>query len=158
MKKASLMLAMVLGFLVSGCAVQRHCFIYPPLNREYTVTAGSDLVVKKECYGRVTVNECKGSGLIYLGKIGGNIRIQGKIGTVTNITTIRTGVVEALTVPQNSVWKTPIITEILYPGNSKLIEFQDAKIEVIEASDNQITFKLISISTEGCNKVNGEVK
>jgi hypothetical protein len=52
--------------------------------------------------------------------------------------------------------RTPVVTEVTYPGDSKLIDFQDAKIEVIEASDNWIKFKLISISTMDCNRVNGQ--
>ena len=154
------MLAMVLGLLVSGCAVQKHCFINPPLDREYTVTVGSKLVDKTECYGRVTVNQCTGGlWLIFLGKTGDNIRIQSIVGIATNVATgsAVTSTSKGLGVTTlSSVSKTPIITEILYPESSKFIEFQDVKIEIIEVTDNQITFKLISISTQGCNKVNGQ--
>jgi hypothetical protein len=52
--------------------------------------------------------------------------------------------------------RTQIVAEATYPENSKLIDFQDAKIEVIEASDNSIEFTLISISTIDCNRVNGQ--
>ena len=85
--KRILMLAAVLGLLVNGCAVQKHCFIRPSLNHEDTVTAGSRLVEKIECYGRVTVNQCtSGLWLIFLGKTGGNIRIQSVIGDATVVT------------------------------------------------------------------------
>jgi hypothetical protein len=130
----------------------------PSLNSEYTVTSGSRLVEKIECYGRVTVNECSsGLWLIFLGKTGGNIRIQSVVGAVTGVATGR-----AVTAGRggpavtwvSSVSKTPIITEILYPESSKFIEFQDLKIEIIEVTENRITFKLIRISTQGCSKVN----
>jgi hypothetical protein len=158
--KKILMLAMVSGLLVSGCAVQKHCFINPPLNREYTVTVGSKLVEKIECYGRVTVNQCtNGLWLIFLGKTGGNIRIQSIVGTATSVATgsAVTSTSKGLGVTTlSSVSKTPIITEILYPESSKFIEFQDLKIEMIEVTDSWIKFKLISISTQGCDKVNGQ--
>ena len=140
--------------MVSGCAVQRHCFINPPLNYEHTVTVGNNLVEKIECKGRVTVNECSsGLWLVFLGKTGGNIRIQSIVGTATVVTsgTASRGLV---TWTVSSVSKTPVITEILYPESSKFIEFQDLKIEIIEVTENQIRFKLIGISTQGCNKVN----
>lgn len=50
--------------------------------------------------------------------------------------------------------RTQIFAEVTYPENSKLIDFQDVKIEIMEASDNFIRFKLLSISTIGCDKVN----
>lgn len=125
--KKLITLPVVLGLLISGCAVEKRCFINPPLDREYTVTAGSVLVEKVECYGRVTVNDCRTAlRLTYFGKTESKIRIQGSVGMVS------------------------------YPENPKFIEFQDAKIEVIEATDSWIIFKLISISTQGCDKVNGQ--
>jgi|GEM_PF-1727433 hypothetical protein len=142
--KRLMVLAMVIGLLGAGCAVRKHCFIYPPLNQVVTVTTGSDLVFKAECLGKLTVNDCTGMGLIYLGKSGNNLRIQGKVSVVTNVRiphnqTGVAGVVEAITIPQYAVYETPILTEALYPENSKLILFQDVKIEVIKADDNQIT-------------------
>jgi hypothetical protein len=162
MKKMLVVLVVALvAFMLSGCAVQKHCFIKPLLNREYTVTAGSRLVEKTECYGRVTVNESTKGGLwlIFLGKTGGNIRIQSIVGTATGVATgsAVSSTPEGLAVTTfSSVSKTPVITEILYPESSKFIEFQDVKIEIIEATDSRITFKLISISTIGCAKVNGQ--
>ena len=161
--KKPIMLAMVIGLLVSGCAVQKHCFIKPALNREYTVTTGSRLVEKIECYGRVTVNDCTGGGLwlVFLGKFGGKIRIQSIVGTATGVVTggAISSTPDGLALTRlSSVSKTPIITEMFYPESSKFIEFQDVKIEIIEVTDSRITFKLISISTEGCNKVNGQEK
>ncbi len=152
--------AMVFGLLVSGCAVQKHCFIRPSLNHEYTVTAGSRLVEKIECYGRATVDECSsGLWLIFLGKTGGNIRIQSLVGTATGVAAGKavTSTPDGTAVTWGS-WasKTPVITEILYPESSKFIEFQDLKIEIMEVTENRITFKLIGISTKGCNKVNGQ--
>jgi hypothetical protein len=158
--KKILMLAVVLGLLVSGCAVQKHCFVNPLLNREYTVTAGSRLVEKIECYGRVTVNKCTGGlWLVFLGKTGGNIRIQSVVGTAIGVAkgSALTSTPDGLAVTRlSSVSQTPIITEILYPESSKFIEFQDVKIEILEVTDSRITFKLIGISTQGCNKVNGQ--
>jgi len=158
--KKILMLAMVLGLLVSGCAVQKHCFINPSLNREYMVTTGSKLVEKVECYGRVTVNQCtSGLWLIFLGKTGGNIRIQSMLGTATGVTTGKavTSTPDGLGFTTlYSVSKTPIVTEILYPESSRFIEFQDIKIEIIEVTESLIKFKLIRISTQGCNKVNDQ--
>ena len=125
--KKLITLPVVLGLLISGCAVQKHCFINPPLDREYTVTAGGVLVEKVECHGRATVDDCRTAlRLTYFGKTEGKIRIQGSVGMVA------------------------------YSENPKFIEFQDAKIEVIEATDSWIIFKLNSISTQGCNKVNGQ--
>ena len=125
--KKLITLPVVLGLLISGCAVEKHCFINPPLDREYTVTAGGVLVEKVECIGRATVNDCRTAlRLTYFGKTESKIRIQGSVGMVS------------------------------YPENPKFIEFQDAKIEVIEATDSWIIFKLISISTQGCDKVNGQ--
>ena len=133
--KKILMLALVLGLLASGCAVQKHCFIRPSLLEVETVTTGSVLVRKTECYGRVTVDQCVTPlELTYLGKTGSNIRIASRI----------------------TIKRTPVITEILYPESSRFIEFQDVKIEIIEATDSWIKFKLIRISTQGCNKVNGQ--
>jgi hypothetical protein len=151
MKKTMLVFVVLAMVTLIGC-VQKHCFINPPLNREHTVTVGSRLVDKTECYGRVTVNDCyEGLWLIFLGKTGGNIRIQSNIGTASSATTGNVGLSGF-----SSVSKTPIITEILYPESSKSIEFQDVKIQVIEATESRIRFKLIEISTQGCDKVNGQ--
>ncbi len=158
--KKIIMLAIVLGLLMSGCALKKHCVINPPLNLEYTVTAGSGLVERTVCYGRVTVNDCRTAlCLNYLGKAGGNIRIQGSVGTVTGVTSgiAASSTPDGLAVTKlSSVSKTPIISEILFPESSKFIEFQDVKIEIIEATDSWIKFKLIRISTQGCDKVNGQ--
>ncbi len=97
--------------------------------------------------------------MIFLGKTGGNIRIQSVVGTATGVATGKavTPTPDGPAVTWvSSVSKTPVITEILYPESSKFIEFQDLKIEVIEVTENRITFKLIRISTQGCNKVNGQ--
>jgi uncharacterized protein YceK len=162
MKKMMVLLIITLAaFMLSGCGpVKKHCFIRPSLNDEYTVTAGSRLVEKIECYGRVTVNECSsGLWLIFLGKTGGNVRIQSSVGTAIGVATGKAVTPTSdgpIVTWVSSALKTPIITEILYPESSKFIEFQDLKIEIIEATDSRITFKLINISTQGCNKVNGE--
>ena len=93
--------------------------------RSYRLPGGSGSLEKVECHGRVTVNDCRTAlRLTYFGKTEGKIRIQGGVGMAS------------------------------YPENPKFIEFQDAKIEVIEATNSWIIFKLISISTQGCDKVN----
>jgi hypothetical protein len=134
MKKVILIL--LLMWMLSGCAVKKYCFILPGLSEVKTVTVGSVMIKKWECFGRVTVNDCREPlELIYLGRThpGNYIRIASRAGD-----------------------RTQIIAEATYPENSKLIEFQDAKLEVIEASDNWIRFKLVRISTSGCDKVNGQ--
>ena len=81
--KKLITLPVVLGLLISGCAVQKHCFINPPLDREYTVTAGGVLVEKVECHGRATVDDCRTAlRLTYFAKTEGKIRIQGSVGMV----------------------------------------------------------------------------
>jgi hypothetical protein len=137
MKKTSLMLAMVLGLLVSGCAVKKYCFVEPSLLEVRTVNPGSILVKKTECYGRLTADECMTTlELTYLGKNGGNIRVASKV----------------------IIKSTPVITEALYTENSKFIEFQDVKIEVLKVENNLLTYKLVHILTQGCSTVNGKVK
>jgi hypothetical protein len=137
MKKMLVVLVMVLvAFMLSGCAVKKYCFIEPPLDEITTKNVGSVMIKKVECLGRVTVNECdQSTEILYLGRThpGNYIRIASRVGR-----------------------RTPLITEVTYPENAKLIDFQDAKIEVIESSDNWIRFKLISISTKGCDKVNDQ--
>jgi hypothetical protein len=138
MKKMLVVLVMALvAFMLSGCAVKKYCFISPALSPEVKeVTVGSVMIKKWECVGRVTVDRCtEPLELIYLGRThpGNYIRIGSRVGG-----------------------RTQFVTEATYPENSKLIEFQDAKIEVIEPTDNWIRFKLISISTIGCDKVNGQ--
>ncbi len=73
--------------------------------------------------------------IVYLGRIhpGNYIRIASRVGS-----------------------RTQFITETTYPEASNLVEFKDAKIEIIESSDNRLRFKLIGISTFGCDRVNGQ--
>ena len=136
MKKMLVLLVMALvAFMLSGC-VKKYCFISPAVSEVVSVTVGSIMIKKVECFGRVTVNECdQSTELLYLGRAhpGNYIRLASRVGR-----------------------RTPVVTEVTYPEDSKLIEFQDAKIEVIETSDNWIKFKLISISTSGCDKVNNQ--
>jgi hypothetical protein len=135
MKKTMLVFVMLPIMILSGCA-KKYCFISPLLLDEVKRTVGDIMIEKKECVGRVTVNDCvKPLELIYLGRThpGNYIKIASRVGR-----------------------RTQVVTEVTYPENSKFIDFQDAKIEVIEASDNWIRFKLISISTAGCDKVNGQ--
>ncbi len=137
MKKMLVVLVMAsVAFMASGCAVRKHCFVEPGLLEINEVTVGSIMIKKWECFGRITVNRCrKPLEVIYLGRThpGNYIRIASRVGS-----------------------RTPFITETTYPGDSNLIEFKDAKIEVIEANDNRIRFKLISISASGCNRMNGQ--
>ena len=96
--------------------------------------------------------------IVFLGKVGGEIRIQGKIGIISNMSRDISNdtLLERIVIPQNMVWINPTDKEFLYPANSNSIEFQDIKIEVIEATESRITFKLTHISTDGCDKVNGQ--
>lgn len=141
MKKLLILLAMV---ILSGCGpVKKYCFIQDnesqfitPGATEVKTVTGSIMVKKWECVGRVTVDQCtQPLELLYLGRThpGNYIRIASRVGS-----------------------RTQILAEVTYPEDAKVINFQDAKIEVIEASDNWIRFKLISISTTGCVKVNGQ--
>jgi hypothetical protein len=137
------MLAVVLGLLVSGCAAKKYCFIGDNANRfispgatEVKAFTGSIMIKKWECSGRVTVDRCtQPLEILYLGRThpGNYIRIASRVGS-----------------------RTQTLAEVTYPGDSMVIDFQDAKIQVIESNDNWIIFKLISISTQGCNKVNGQ--
>ncbi len=138
MKKMLVVLVMASGaFMLGGCGpVKKYCFTNPVLLEPKEVTVGSVMIKKWECVGRVTVNRCtQPMEILYLGRThpGNYIRIASRVGS-----------------------RTPIVAEATYPENSKLIEFQDAKIEVIEPTDNWIRFRLISISTIDCNKVNGQ--
>jgi hypothetical protein len=94
------------------------------------------MIKEVDCYGRVTVNSCVPSvEILYLGRThpGNYIRIASRAGKSTQI-----------------------VAEVTYPENSKLIHFQDGEIEVIEASDNSIIFKLKSILTPKCDRVNAQ--
>ena len=94
------------------------------------------MIREVDCYGRVTVNSCVPSvEILYLGRThpGNYIRIASRAGKSTQI-----------------------VAEVTYPENSKLIHFQDGEIEVIETSDNSIIFKLKSILTPKCDRVNGQ--
>jgi hypothetical protein len=137
MKKMSVLLVMALvGFMLSGCSVKKYCFINPAVSEVTSATVGSIMIEKAECFGRVTVNECdQSTELLYLGRAhpGNYTRLGSRVGR-----------------------RTPVVSEVTYAEDSRLIEFQDAKIEVIEATDNWIKFKLISISTTGCDKVNNQ--
>ena len=137
MKKMLVVLVMVLvPFMLGGCAVKKYCTTDPSLNEITTKNVGSIMIKKEVCVGRVTVNECDQlTEILYLGRThpGNYIRIASRVGR-----------------------RTPVMTDVTYPEDSKVIDFQDAKIEVIESSDNWIRFKLISISTKGCDKVNGQ--
>ena len=133
--KKILKLAMVLGLLVSGCT-KKYCFIRPGLLEVNQVTVGSIMIEKQECFGKITVNRCVTPlELSYLGKTqtGNHIRVGSRVGS-----------------------RTKVVTEVTYPENSQFIEFQDVKFELVEANDSWIRFKLISISTIGCDKVNGQ--
>jgi hypothetical protein len=48
------------------------------------------------------------------------------------------------------------VTELTYPLNSKIIDIQGTQFEVIKIGPTSITIKPISVSTVGCNKVNGQ--
>jgi len=145
MKKMLVILVMVLvAFMLSGCGpVKKYCFIQDNENlfispgaTEVKAVTGSIMIKKWECSGRVTVDQCtQPLELLYLGRThpGNYIRIASRVGS-----------------------RTQILAEVTYPEDSKVIDFQDAKIEIIELSDNFIRFKLISISTKGCDRVNGQ--
>ncbi len=137
MKKASLLVILAV-MILSGCAVRKHCFIQPGLLEDRTVTTGSVMISKYECQGRVTVaaRDCNEPlEILYLGRThpGNYLRIASRVGS-----------------------RTQVMAETTYSENSKFINFQDAKIEVIMANDNSIRFKLVMISTAGCTKVNGQ--
>jgi hypothetical protein len=128
-----IMLALV---MLSGCALKKHCYILPESSVVKTVATGSVMLKKWECFGRVyvTARDCtEPLELIYLGRThpGNYIRIASSVGI-----------------------RTHIMAETTYPENSKLIQFKEAQIEVIEASDHWIRFKLID-PTISCDTVNG---
>jgi len=137
MKKMLVILVMALvAFMLSGCAVKKYCSIEPPLNEITEKNVGSIIIKKVERFGRVTVDNCdQSTELLYLGRThpGNYIRIASRVGR-----------------------RTPVVAEVTYPENSKVIDFRDAKIEILESNDNFIRFKLISISTTGCDRVNGQ--
>jgi hypothetical protein len=143
MKKIPVLLFTVLvAFILNGCGVKKYCFIQDNENRfltpgttEVKAATGSIMIKKWECVGRITVNDCtQPLELLYLGRThpGDYIRIASRVGS-----------------------RTQLLAEVTYPPDSKVIDFQDAKIELIESSDNSIVFKLIDISTTDCDKVNG---
>ena len=59
MKKTLVVLFIVLvGLMFNGCARQKHCYYFPPLNEIQEVRTGDIMIRKVECVGRATVNEC----------------------------------------------------------------------------------------------------
>lgn len=136
MKKMLVLLVMALvAFMLSGCSMKKYCTIDPPSNEVTEKSVGSIMIKKIECFGRVTVDNCdQTTELLYLGRThpGNYIRITSRVGR-----------------------RTPVVAEVTYPENSKVIDFGDAKIEIIESNDNFIRFKLIRMSVEGCDRING---
>jgi hypothetical protein len=110
-KLLMVMLAMAMVVL-SGCGpVKKYCFISPVMSEVKTATVGSVMIKKWECKGRVTVDQCtQPLEILYLGRTrpGNYIRIASRVGS-----------------------RTQIFAEVTYPENSKLIDFQDVKIEII---------------------------
>ncbi len=106
------------GFMLSGCAVKKYCFIQDNENRfispgetEVKAATGSIMIKKWECYGRTTVNRCtQPLELIYLGRThpGNYIRIASRVGR-----------------------RTQVVTEVTYPENSKLIPQLSEKIRLL---------------------------
>jgi len=142
-KMVAIFVTASVAFVLSGCGtVKKYCYIEDNENRfispgetEVKTATGSIMIKRWECVGRVTVDQCtQPLELLYLGRAhpGEYIRLASRVGS-----------------------RTPILAEVAYPGDSKVIDFQDVKIEVIESSDNWIRFKLKSISIKGCNRVNG---
>jgi hypothetical protein len=129
-----IMLAMVITamLLMVGC-VQKHCYRYPPENQLIQASAGSPILLKKDCFGRVTVNQCYDSSLFYLGSTGSYLRIgqKGSYGQMVEFT---------------------------FPVDQREIPIQDARFEVIKNNDIVIGFKLIEISKTGCDKVIESIK
>jgi hypothetical protein len=146
---------MVLGLLVSGCT-KKYCYIGPSLNQIIKVNPGDIMIQKVECFGRVTVNECRTSlELIYLGNTGTYIRIGERSGVRGHIVgSASSGIFETYNFQASIVL--PSLTEFTYPMDSRLIDFQGTKFEVTDIGDAWIRFRLISISTIGCDKVNGQ--
>ena len=130
MKK--IMLVLVAVVILSGCAVRKHCYLFPKPSEVKAVSVGSIIVKNWECFGRITVNQCTEQlELVYLGRThpGNYIRIGSRVGGSTQF-----------------------VAEATYPEDSKIIRFKNAKIEVIELNDNWIKFRAI-FSIDDCDKV-----
>lgn len=165
MKKTLVVLFIVLvGLMFNGCARQKHCYYFPPLNEIQEVRTGDIMIRKVECVGRATVNECSISlDLVYLGNTGTYIRMGQRSGIsgyiVGNTSSVgigqRSGVVFGKSDFQASI-VFPSITEFTYPIDSRSIDFQGTKFQVTDIEDVRIKFRLVDIPINGCNKVNGQ--
>ncbi len=158
--KKILLLTMVLGLLMGGCAMQKHCYFFPPLNEIKKVNVGSLMIQKVDCFGRVTVDSCSTSfELVYLGNTGTYIRMGQRAGVRGHI---EGGGIGVLSSGDFGIYNfrtsivLPSLTEFTYPIDSRLIDFQGTKFEITEVRDTWIEFRLIDIPTIGCNKVNGQ--
>jgi hypothetical protein len=132
MKKMLVVLAMVsVAFMFGGC-VRKLCYVSPQLNQIYKRNVGDPMIKKVECVGRLDVYDCTiPLELFYLGHTGTYIRIG-----------------QGLAVHGQKV-------DFPYSTGSRPIpiEFQGTKFETIEMGDTWITYRVISISTIGCDRV-----
>lgn len=145
--KKILMLAMVIGLLVSGCAsqVKITCRTHPELNQEIQASVGQSLLQKEACASRqewhglvgggtVMVSECQSLELIYLGKSGDSIRIGYR------------EFVKDMARPAYSM-------EVTYPATVGELIFRNTEFQIISVGEAHIKYKLISTPTGKCGTV-----
>ncbi len=153
------LLAMVLLVFISSGCVRKHCYFAPQLNQKVKVNVGSTMIRNVECFGRITVNDCTASlELVYLGHTGTYIRMGQREGVYGQVLGRTVGVDSTGAVGvygfKASV-ELPSLMEFTYPIESRFIDFRGTQFEVSDVGNAWITFKLISIPTTGCKKVNG---